>query len=207
MKSHLLKGLRFGLLLSIGGIGPVTILLFSLSSILPLTMVLTGVLAAVFVNFIYISLSILGISKLIIKVNNFEKVFSIISTTILTVLGCFFIYNSFSDLQPIQNIASQCNDHIKIFTSLFFITLMNPMTIIMFAGIFSKKALEDSLTKIELWDFGIGTSFGTLVFLSAVSVIGFFSTKFLPETGIGILNFLTGCLILYWALKKFFIKK
>jgi len=79
-KQHIVsEGLKFGMLLQIGGMGPICLLLFQLSSILPLYSVLWGVWAVALADGIYTLISVLGIMKLIGQVNEFSSLYKELS--------------------------------------------------------------------------------------------------------------------------------
>ena len=59
-KFIMLDGLKFGMLLQIGGMGPICLLIFQLSSILPLYSVLSGAWAVAIADGVYTLISVYG---------------------------------------------------------------------------------------------------------------------------------------------------
>lgn len=89
-RMSVLKGFKMGMLLQVGGMGPICLLLFQLASLLPLPSVLGGVWAVTMADAIYIVISLLGIMGIIKQVQNFSNVFKIISGVIIVMLGISF---------------------------------------------------------------------------------------------------------------------
>lgn len=198
--SPIFSGLKLGLLLQLGGIGPICVLLFQLPAFLSLSSVLFGILGVALADTIYIGLAALGIAPLVQKIRATDKVFKIISGVFLIVLGLFFISMIWNESQVIS-VVEWLNRN--IFWGLFILTMMNPATIVVFTGIFTAELIDRKLKATELFWFALGVILTTPLFLGFVAVMGSFSSHFLPSIVIKILNIAVGSILIYWGLTHF----
>lgn len=196
--SPALDGLKLGMALQFGGMGPICLLLFQLSSILPLTPVLGGVWAVTFVDGIYIAISVLGIMQLIRQVKEFSSFYKKIVGTVIAVIGLSFCLMVFSngDTNYISEYAWSADN---VFWTLFFLNLLNPVAIVCYTGVFTAKVISSKLNHRELILFALGTLSSTPVFLSAVVIVGHFGTSFFPPALVGLLNLIVGLMLIYWG--------
>lgn len=65
-----LSGLKLGILLQFGGMGPICLLLFQLAAILPFKSVASGIAAVTLADAVYILISLLGIVGIIKQVKS-----------------------------------------------------------------------------------------------------------------------------------------
>jgi threonine/homoserine/homoserine lactone efflux protein len=107
-------------------------------------------MAVTIVDYLYITLAILGIGKLLER-KKIKKVFAIISSIILIIFGLMIIKN-ITSIGIINNIDSSSNLWIS-FISVFFLTISSPMTIVFFTSLFATKAIEYNYNKNELLIF------------------------------------------------------
>jgi threonine/homoserine/homoserine lactone efflux protein len=157
------NGLITGLTLQLA-IGPVFLFVINLALQKTILDGFAGVLAATIVDYLYISLSILGIGRLL-ENKKFKITFGIISSLILIALG-FWIAMGAMKSGNSRTITTPSSNIFTSFTTVFFITLSNPLTIVFFTGLFTAKAVEYSYTKKELLVFGFGTGLATFIFMS-----------------------------------------
>lgn len=192
------EGLLTGLILQIA-IGPVFFYLINLTLQRTIWDGLVGVVAVTIVDYLYIFLAIFGIGKLIEK-ENIKKVLSFIGPIVLIVFGIIMIKESFNKMTlSVTEIASK--DLISSFTSTFMLTILSPMTIFFWTGIFATKTLEYNYSKNELLLFGLSTGLATLLFMS-FSVTTMFLIKeiiTIPLVVVQILNFVVGCLLILYG--------
>ena len=161
-----------------------------------------GVLAVTIVDCLYIALSILGIGRLLENAE-FKKGFGIISSVILILFG-ILIVKSVLDSSTVPSAISSASDILASFTSVFLITIFNPMTIVFFTGLFTAKAIEYNYSKKQLALFGFGTGFATFAFMG-LSVIIFSSIRGLvPLNVMLILNGVVGVLLVGYGIQRFF---
>ena len=77
-----------------------------------------------------------------------------------------------------------------------------PLSIVFFTGLFSTKAIEYNYTKKELYFFGLGTGFSTLLFMGGAVLIFSLSRETIPTIVIQILNILVGGLIIGYGITR-----
>lgn len=158
------------------------------------------VLAVTIVDYLYITLAILGIGKLL---NNkkFKKIFWIISSIVLIIFGVFIIksilgywINTLVDINTISFITS--------FMSVFILTISSPLTIVFFTSLFATKAIEYNYTSKQLLVFWFATGLATLLFMW-ISVILFSVIKWTISVWlIKSLNMIVWLLLIwYWAIR------
>lgn len=197
------KGLNLGMLLQIGGMGPICFLLFQLASFMPLASVLGGVWAVTMADAIYISISLLGIMGIIKQAKGFSKLFKAISGVIIVMLGISFCLLVFSEDTTRKLI--QYNWTVEnVFWSLFFLTMLNPVTIICFSGVFTAKLVDTNMKNKDLAFFALGTLLSTPIFMSFVVVLGAFGASVFPFVIVKTLNLIVGAMLVYWGLKYIF---
>lgn len=203
--ASVISGLKLGMVLQVGGMGPICLLLFQLASILPLLSVLGGVWAVTIADAIYIIISMLGIMGIIKQVKGFSNIFKTISGIIIVMLGlsfCLMIFSS-ADSDDLMIYASKSEN---IFLSLFLLTMLNPVTIICFSGVFTAKLVDTNMKSKQLMFFALGTLLSTPIYLSFVVLVGALGASFLPVVLVRSLNFVVGTLLIYWGLKYVFPK-
>lgn len=195
------NGLLTGLILQIA-IGPVFFYLINLTLQKTIWDGLVGVVAVTIVDYLYIFLAIFGIGKLIEK-ENVKKVLSVIGPIVLMIFGAIMIKDVFSKM-TLDNITITSKDLVSSFMSVFMLTILNPMTIFFWTGVFATKTLEYNYNKNELLLFGLSTGLATLLFMSfSVTTMSFIKEIInIPLAVVQILNFVVGgLLILYGGIR------
>jgi arginine exporter protein ArgO len=188
-----INGLLTGLTLQLA-IGPVFFFIVNLALQKTINDGFAGVLAVTLVDYLYISLSIFGIGKLLER-KKVKNIFGIISSFVLIIFG-FLLLKGAMYASSSHAIFSTSSTIFTSFTSVFFLTISSPMTIVFFTSLFTAKAVEYNYSKHELLFFGIGTGFATFMFMG-VSVIIFSLIKgSIPMLLIQILNGIVGCLLI-----------
>ena len=186
------NGLMTGLILQLA-IGPVFFFIIDLTLYRSIFDGLAGVIAVTIVDYLYITLAIFGIAKLLENIK-IKKVFGIVSSAILIILGSLIIRSIIGGhISTLVNINSI--NFLSSFVSVFLLTISNPLTILFFTSIFTTKAVEYNFSRRELLVFGFGTGLATFIFMG-VSVILFTLIKgVIPTQIIQILNLIVGCIL------------
>lgn len=198
-----LDGLKLGMALQFGGMGPICLLLFQLSSMLPLWPVLGGVWAVTLVDGIYIAVSVLGIMQLVRQVKEFSPVYKKIVGLVITLIGLSFCLMVFSS-DEVSYVSEYAWQKVNVFWTLFFLNLLNPVAIVCYTGVFTAKVINAKLNHKSLVFFAFGTLCSTPIFLSAVVVLGHFGTSFFPPVLIALLNLMVGLMLIYWGIRCIF---
>ena len=186
------NGLMTGLILQLA-IGPVFFFIIDLTLYRSIFDGLAGVIAVTIVDYLYITLAIFGIAKLLENIK-IKKVFGIVSSAILIILGSLIIRSIIGGhISTLVNINSI--NFLSSFVSVFLLTISNPLTILFFTSIFTTKAVEYNFSRRQLLVFGFGTGLATFIFMG-VSVILFTLIKgVIPTQIIQILNLIVGCIL------------
>lgn len=195
------NGLLTGLTLQLA-IGPVFFFIINLALQKTIFDGFAGVLAVASVDYLYITLAILGIGSLL-KNKKFKKVFGIISSVVLVIFGWVILKGVF-DTNVAANTLSSTSNLISSFTSVFLITISSPMTIVFFTSLFTAKAVEYKYTKKELIKFGLGTGFATLLFMGTSVVLFSLIKGAIPVLLIQVLNGLVGMLLIGYGLLRLY---
>lgn len=196
MIKRYLDGLRFGMILQLA-IGPMCIMVFNTAKNVNFLVALSLVLAISLVDAFYILLAGLGVSKLIKNKKNLF--FKIICSLVLIIFGLNIVLNVFKiNLIPVLNVKPNTTN---IFIQGLILTLSNPITIIFWGSILTKKIVEDRLEKKELVLFSIGLVSSTIIFLSFIALLGTILSSFISESISNILNIIVGLLIIFFGIK------
>ncbi|MFH1030381.1 MAG: LysE family transporter [bacterium] len=188
------KGLATGLFLQLA-IGPVFFYIINLALQRSIYDGLIAVLAVTIVDYFYITLSIVGIGKLLEK-KKIRNLFGIISSIVLIIFGVIIIkgiaVNGLSTNADIEKSVSL----LASFLSVFFLTISSPMTIVFFTSIFTAKAVEYNYTKKELYIFGFSVGSATFLFMGLSAVLFSLLKQSVPIALIQVLNLLVGVVII-----------
>ncbi len=190
------NGLLIGLFLQLA-IGPV--FFFIINLVLQKTIFdgIAGVFAVTIVDYLYITLAILGVGK-ILKKKKFKKMFGIISSIILMIFGFFIIKSAISN-HLIDAVVISSESIISSFLSVFVITISSPLTIIFFTGIFTAKAVEYKYTKKQLYLFGFSVGSATFIFMLSSVFLFFFLKQTIPTEVIQFLNLIVGLILIVYG--------
>jgi threonine/homoserine/homoserine lactone efflux protein len=193
------KGFKFGMLLQIA-IGPVCIYIFNLTIRRGWLSAFISVLAVVIIDALFISLSIIGISAVVEKRKKLLKIFG---SSVLIIFGIRIIISAINS-SSMTLINTNEVSYIKIFLSVMFLTVSNPLTIIFWSGVFSTKIIEEKFDKNDEIKFGIGAVLSTFIFLNFIGILGQFTKEFLPMKYIMILNVIVGVVLVYFGIRLIF---
>lgn len=193
------KGLVLGLILQLA-VGPV--FFFVMNLVLHKTLLdgVAGVGAVTLVDYIYISLAVIGIGRLLEK-KKVKRVLGIISSIVLIIFGVFMIVKMKSDIAiaPIDSISSNI---MTSFITVFFLTISSPITIVFWTGIFAAKAVENNFTKRELCIFGLSAGLATPMFMGTFVVIFSLLKSSIPQILIEVLNGSVGLLLITYGVLR-----
>jgi len=208
----LYEGLKLGLILQVCGIGPVCMLVFTLSLSQPVGKMLIGILGLSVVDVIYVSLAVLSISALVKKIQQYQRIFDIVIGSVLIVLGVLFVVKAGTAMVSGNDLINNIiRDFVSKGKALFFflmgLDLMNPITIVFTMGIFSREMSKRSMNLKETSFFASGFMLATPMFMALVIFIGHFLGVFLSNFIINILNSIVGFFLMYWGIKDIFFKE
>lgn len=186
-------GLITGLLLQLA-IGPVFFFIANLALQKTILDGFVAVMAVTIVDCLYISLAILGVGKLLEK-KKFKKKFGIVSSIVLFIFGGIIIKGIFSsDIST--DVVTNTSNLLTSFTSVFFLTISSPMTIVFFTSLFAAKAVEYNYQKRELFIFGLATGSATFFFMGTSVILFSLIGGVIPLIVINLLNLLVGALLI-----------
>ena len=190
------NGLLTGLILQTA-IGPVFFFIINLALQRSIYDGIVAVIAVTIVDFLYISLAILGVGKLLEK-KKIKKIFGIISSVVLIIFGIVTIKSitggslpGTSDIQSANLFAS--------FTATFFLAISNPMVIVWNTSLLTAKAVENNYTKRELLVFGLSVGLATLLFMGISMILFLLIKKTVPILLIQALNIIVGSLLILYG--------
>lgn len=192
-----MTGLVTGLTLQLA-IGPVFLFIANLTLQKSFLDGVVGVFAVTAVDYLYITLAILGVGKLLEK-KHVRKSFGIISSVILIAFGVLFIYGASTISAPTSTL-SETPTLFSSFLSVFVLTITNPMTILFFTGLFSAKAVEYHYTKHQLLIFGLSVGLATFLFMGTAVILFSLLKESVPVPVIQTLNTLVGSLLIVYGL-------
>ena len=191
------NGFKAGLALQIGSIGPICLLLFQIASIAPLSAALQGVWGATAADALFMTVSIMGIMRLINKFYHCSGLFKKASGLIIVLIGLSFCLMAMHHHGEIVQDSWNFNN---VFLTVFCLNLLNPVAIVCYTGIFTAKAVSASYRHRQLIMFAAGILTATPLFLSFVAILGHYGTSFFPPALIAALNLIVGMALIYWGI-------
>ena len=195
------NGLFTGLLLQMA-IGPVYFFVANLALQKSLYDGFAGVLAVTLTDYLYITLALFGVGKLL-KNKKIKKTFGVIGSVLLVVFGIMLI-SGFTKKPAPMIMAANASDLLTSFAATFILTLASPVTILFWTGIFATKAAVHNYSKRNLVFFGLGAGLSTPLFLGFSVIIFSLIKQSIPLIIIQILNILIGCiLVIYGGIRLF----
>ena len=202
MNNHtiLLKGLRFGLALQLA-IGPICLFILYTAISHGLPKALTAVLGVLLADSLMILLALLGVGTIIEKSPRAKTLLKNFGALILLLFGLNMLAGSIGVQLFAQAKISTPDLSNHIFLTALLLTLANPLTIIFWSGIFSAKIVQENMAGKDLKLFALGCIISTLLFLTAISLLGTFYQQTIPSALINNLNTAVGLFMLYFALK------
>ena len=196
------SGFLTGLLLQIA-IGPVFFFILNVSLQKTVRHGLSAVVAVTLVDYIFITLAVLGVGKLLEK-PGLKRTLGIMSAIVLVLFGTAMIVSMKTDGHirlPDHMIES---GYISSFISAFILTSSSPLTIVFWTSLFAARAMEKGYTKNQLMWFGIAAGSATFVFLGCsvllLSTIG----ASMPPMLLRILNTAVGSLLVVYGMIRLF---
>jgi threonine/homoserine/homoserine lactone efflux protein len=200
----LFKGLKFGMIIQLA-IGPVCLFIFKLASTDSFLGSETAVLAVALIDAIYILLALVGITAFIENVK-VQTTFKLVGAGIVGLYGLVTLAGVWGwQLIPSFNLFGNLPAQSPFLAGLL-LTVSNPLTILFWSGVFSAKIAEEKMKRGDAYQFGVGCVMATLLFLTAVAIIGSFTQYFLPTVVVTLLNGLVGIILIYFAVKMLFKK-
>lgn len=187
------NGLLTGLTLQLA-IGPVFFFIINLALQKTFFDGFAGVLGVTLADYIYIFLALFGIGK-ILEHQKYKKIFGIVGSIVLILFGGFIIRGIIGGAS-INNAVSNTASILTSFSSVFFLTISSPLTIVLFTSVFAAKALELKLTKKGLLLFGLGTGFATFLFMGSSMIIFSLIKETISLLLVQILNGIVGSLLI-----------
>ncbi|WP_334139643.1 LysE family transporter [Thermovirga lienii] len=193
------NGLLTGLILQ-AAIGPVFFFVVSLVLQAGAFAGLAAVAAVTMVDYLYITLAILGVGKLLEK-DKFKRIFGLVSSVVLILFG-LSIAASGGGVGFSSNLVPGKWGLISSFASAFILTISSPLTIVFFTGLFAAKALEHDYKKRELWIFGLSAGSATFLFLGTSVVLFSMFAGSVPASLVKVLNLIVGALLVFYGLVR-----
>lgn len=192
------EGLKFGMLLQLA-VGPVCLFVFQTGSSKGFVSALFGVLAVTLTDAAFVLLALFGITSFIHN-ENVKQVFKSLGALIVGLFGINIIIGSLGLIIPDINLLRGMQGNHPFVAGLI-LTASNPLTVLFWAGVFSAKISEDQLYQKDVYLFGLGAVLATLIFLTAVALLGSFTQQIIPKGLVKILNLIVGFSLLYFAVK------
>lgn len=195
-----IKGFKFGMLLQLA-IGPVCLFIFNTAVSSGFLFAEFGVLGVAFMDGLFILLAILGVGKFLENSDRIKKIIGYFGGGILIIFGLSLLLSSFGiSILPKINLLKEVTSK-NIFLKAIILTGSNPLGIIFWAGVFSAKIIEEKMTRNNVYSFGIGACFSTLLFLTCVAMMGSLITNFLSLNIVKFLNVAVGFILIIFGFK------
>lgn len=194
-----LDGFLTGLILQFA-IGPVFFYILNLTLQRSLIDGFFAILAAVLVDYLYISLAVLGVGKLI-EQGKYKHLLGMISSIVLIIFGVLMVLSAGGGSLPADSFPG-AERYFSSFLSTLLLTISSPLTIIFWTSLFTSKAVEKGYSKRELIPFGFAAGLATLVFLGLMVTGMSFLKVVIPSRLIQILNLGVGAVLMFYGLAR-----
>ena len=187
-----------GLILQIA-VGPITFFIINIVIQRTLLDGFFAILGAALADYCYITLSIIGIAKLLENVR-IKKTLGFISSLVLILFGFYIIIGALKTIQVNVGITNNLQDLTRSFISTFMLTLSNPLTIIFWTSIFTARSIEYSLNRKELIIFGFAAGLAVFLFLGTIVLIISIFKYSIPVAAVRLANILVGLILITYGL-------
>ena len=187
-----------GLILQIA-VGPITFFIINIVIQRTLLDGFFAILGAALADYCYITLSIIGIAKLLENVR-IKKTLGFISSLVLILFGFYIITGALRNIQVNVGITNNLQDLTRSFISTFMLTLSNPLTIIFWTSIFTARSIEYSLNRKELIIFGFAAGLAVFLFLGTIVLIISIFKYSIPVAAVRLANILVGLILITYGL-------
>jgi threonine/homoserine/homoserine lactone efflux protein len=198
MINVMLNGFLTGLILQMA-IGPIFIYILNISLQKTIIDGWFAVLAVTTVDYLFITLAVLGVGSFLEK-PKIKLILGIISSIVLILFGVVMIISA-KQFNPayISTIIIESN-YFSSFASAFLLTISSPLTIIFWTSLFATKAIDKGYTKQELIFFGLAAGLATFVFLGFSITLFSLIKASIPIMLLKILNFAVGSVLIIYGL-------
>ncbi len=205
-KAHtLLQGFRLGMLLQIA-VGPICFFIFQTAATSGFMSAFSAVIGVALVDAVFILAALLGMGALIESKPAVRRVLKLLGSAVLILFGLNMAAAVFSaGFLPVIDLKG-INEG-SAFLSACLLTLSNPLTIVFWAGVFSQRLSDQHLERRDMALYGFGAVLSTLLFLSAMAVLGTLLNAFLSEDAVRILNLIVGLLLIAYGIRMALKKK
>lgn len=194
----LVRGLLFGMALQLA-VGPVCIFVFQTGAAQGFFVAMSGVLGAVLVDALEISLAIAGVGALVRRRGAAVTKLRIFGAMVLLLYGASYIFGAMGvSVLPDFGLLSPSR-YDGAFVKALILTLSNPLTLVFWVGVFSAKVSRERYGGGSRWFFGLGCLLATLLFLSLAALAGGFAKEMISPLQIHLLNAAAGLLMFYFA--------
>lgn len=161
----------------------------------------SAVLAVTAADYIFIILSLMGISRFLNKDRN-KQIFGLLGSIMLIIFGLLMLQKGLVTKTDAVRLSSMAWTPFSSFASTFILTMSSPLTIVFWGSIFSAKATEKNYLKQQLAVFGLGAGAATFIFLSlAMLVLSLFKSS-LPDSVVQILNSAVGVILVIYGVSR-----
>ncbi len=198
-------GIITGLVLQLA-LGPIFFLVVYIAMQGMTTNALTAALAVACVDIFYISLAVLGIARFI-KNERVQRIFSLLGPVVIVVFGIIILLHAGHDtsVHSVGNFMSM--NPLQSFLTVMIATLINPLTIIFYLGLFTTKISERNYSKKEIWIFGLSVGFATLMFMTVSVLLVSIIKDILSAEITNILNLLVGIVLVVYGARRLILKE
>ena len=194
------KGLRFGLLLQLA-VGPVCLFIFSSATRYGTLAALAAVLGVALVDAAEMALAAAGVGRLLQQSEKIKKAAALLGAIVLAVFGLSMVTGALGfSLLPAVQLFSPGGD--SLFWQALLLTAANPLTIVFWGGVFTSELAAHQLTPRSLVVFCCGCVSATLLFLSAVALLGGAADTLLPAVVTKVLNAVVGGVLVVLGISR-----
>lgn len=199
MYKNIWSGFKFGTILQVA-IGPICLFIFQTAASGGFAAGESAAFGVALGDVIYVLAAIWGVGAFLERNEKAKLWFRYFGAAVLAVFGLATILGVFGmNFIPGFSVSATSGGS---FTQALFLTLSSPLTIIFWAGVFSSKIADGSMTRNGIYFFGLGAVLSTIFFMSLTVLAGLLTNSFMPPVVIDALNLVVGAVLILFGAKS-----
>jgi threonine/homoserine/homoserine lactone efflux protein len=197
---NVFKGFTFGMSLQLA-IGPVCLYILNVAATRGFQNAEFGVFGVTIIDALYIGLALFGISAFI-RNDKTKRIIEYLGISVLFIFGTIMLFDCCLTFDVQENHSKLLGQTLNTFWVALLLTASNPLTILIWTGIFATRISHEKNNNASANQFAFGCVIATLVFLSLVSFVGTAIRVVLPNAIISVLNGFVGVVFIGFSLNK-----
>ena len=182
-------------------IGPVCLYIFTTASVGGFPGAEAGVAGVTVIDALYIALALAGVTRLL-KRDGLKKIFGLSGAAVVALFGVKLIVDGIFHAPAGAGAIPSSTTIVGTFLMALVLTASNPLTIVVWTGVFAARLDSWEKKRGSPIVFAAGCLSATLLFLTAVAVLGGVFREKMPIRFVSLLNVTAGALFILYSIKQ-----